>query len=259
MSSKKNKHTAKWLLAVSILALIPVSLFVWSTFRREKLADKARFVNYPAFGIDIPVNYMIHGIDVSSYQETIYWPAVKAMNVNGIRLGFTFIKATEGLSSIDKFFASNWQKAKQDSIVRGAYLFFLATKDGKEQAQNFINTVKLEKGDLPPVIDIEQLYGVSPSLMRVRVLECLQTLEAYYKVRPLLYSYADFYQNYLGKDFNDYPLWVAHYLEKEKPRINRDWTFWQHNDAGKVNGIVTDVDFNAFKGDSIAFQKLLVQ
>ena len=70
------------------------------------------------------------------------------------------------------------------------------------------------------------------------------------------YLRTDFYEKYLGSEFNDYPLWVAHYDEPEKPRIEREWLFWQHSESGHVNGIATKVDFSVFNGDSTAFQKL---
>ncbi len=84
-------------------------------------------------------------------------------------------------------------------------------------------------------------------------------LEAYYHVRPIIYSYVDFYERNLGKDFDDYPLWIAHYLQKQRPRIKRDWLFWQFNEAGRVNGILQNTDFNVFNGDSTQFQELLIQ
>jgi lysozyme len=52
---------------------------------------------------------------------------------------------------------------------------------------------------------------------------------------------------------------VAHYLAKNKPRVKRDWNFWQHNEAGHVNGITGFVDFNVFNGDSADFQQLLIK
>ena len=221
--------------------------------------DRAKALRYTAFGIDMPANYSIHGIDVSSYQETIDWASVKEMEINKIKIGFAFIKATEGLNDADKLFKRNWQATKKDSITRGAYLFFLATKSGDKQARNFIKQVQLSKGDFPPVLDVEELYNVNPSIMRTRVKECLKTLEATYKVKPIIYSYANFYENYLGKEFDNYPLWIAHYFEKEKPRTSREWTFWQHSDKGRVNGIAGDVDFNVFKGDSLDFKNLLIK
>jgi lysozyme len=51
-------------------------------------------------------------------------------------------------------------------------------------------------------------------------------------------------------------LWVAHYLVKDKPRIKRNWIFWQHNESGHVNGIASFVDFNVFNGDSASFEML---
>ena len=259
MDTKKNK-TFWWLVIASVVVALPTAAYFISTILRVKKIEKAKIVTYTAFGIDIPGNYIIHGIDISSHQNYIHWPAVKAMEIKKIKIGFAFIKATEGLNDTDKFFKFNWKQLKEDSITRGAYLFFLATKSGKKQAENFIKTLpQLETGDLPPVLDVEELYGVKPDVMRARVQECLNTLEAAYKIKPIIYSYADFYENNLGKQFNNYPLWIAHYFEKEKPRVSRDWNFWQHSEKGKVNGITTNVDFNVFKGDSAAFRNMLVK
>ena len=117
----------------------------------------------------------------------------------------------------------------------------------------------MEPGDLPPVLDVEETYGVPPQRLRQRVLEFLQTVEEYYKVKPILYTNVDFYQYYLKDQFDQYPLWVAHYLQKERPRIYREWAFWQHNEAGRVNGIAAYVDFNVFNGDSTDFSNLLIR
>jgi len=222
------------------------------------LERRAHFVRYQAFGIDIPTNYSIHGIDVSKYQEVIDWESVKQMNVEGIQLSFAFIKATEGLNNEDHYFRRNWKKTKEAGLTRGAYHFFLATKSGRVQAENFISTVEIQPGDLPPVLDIEQTYGVPYAKLRERVKEWLVTVENYYGVKPIIYTYVDFYDQVLRDEFDNYPLWVAHYLQKEKPRIYRDWHFWQHNEQGRVNGIVYRVDFDVFNGDSTEFKHLLV-
>jgi len=94
--------------------------------------------------------------------------------------------------------------------------------------------------------------------VRERVREWLVTVENYYGVRPIIYANVDFYQQVLKDEFDDYPLWVAHYLQKEKPRIYRDWHFWQYSEQGHVNGIFCRVDFNAFNGDSTEFKNLLI-
>jgi lysozyme len=143
-------------------------------------------------------------------------------------------------------------------MVRGAYHFFLAPKSGRAQARNFISVVELEKGDLPPVLDVEQTYGTSAEQLRKNVKEYLETVEQYYGVTPIIYTNVDFYKFYLKDEFDDYPLWVAHYLQKEKPRIYRNWHFWQYSELGRVNGIFSKVDFNVFNGDSTEFKKLLI-
>lgn len=144
-------------------------------------------------------------------------------------------------------------------MPRGAYHFFIASKSGKAQAENFIETVDLLKGDLPPVLDIETTNGTSAENIKLRAKDFLKALETHYKVRPIIYTNVDFYDNFLGDDFKDYPLWVAHYLVKDKPRIERNWIFWQHSDVGHVSGIDAFVDFNVFNGDSADFKKLLIK
>lgn len=220
--------------------------------------SRPKFVRYPGFGIDLPSRYDIHGIDVSRYQYSIDWPEVKAMQVKQVNIGFCFMKATEGLNSVDPYFRYNWRLTKKTGIPRGAYHFFNPSKNGKDQAQHFIDQVSLLPGDLPPVLDVEQLNGISPVLLRQRVNECLTALESHYKVKPILYTNAGFYKDYLGEAFDEYPLWVAHYLVRDKPRVKRNWVFWQHNEQGRVNGIDAPVDFNVFHGDSSAFKSLLL-
>jgi lysozyme len=253
---KKDQGKIWWLVVPVLLVTIASISYVW--YRSEKIRS-AKFVRYPGFGIDIPANYEIHGIDVSKHQSYIDWQSVRRMKAKDIKIGFAFIKATEGLGNVDKQFRRNWLKADEANIPKGAYHFFLATKSGKAQAQNFISTVKLQPGDLPPVLDIEQLYGVRPEKMRKEIKDWLRLVEDHYNVRPIIYTYVNFYSNFLANEFDDYPLWVAHYLEKDKPRINKPWLFWQHNETGRVNGILSPVDFNVFNGDSSDFRKLLVK
>jgi lysozyme len=256
MTSRRKKKLIRFTLGftVLIIALVGAWMFYqWMMYR------KAKFTRYPEFGIAIPEAYSIHGIDVSRYQHTIAWEEVKAMQVKNIRLGFAFIKATEGIGNTDPEFKRNWRRSKSNGIIRGAYHFFIATKDGKMQAENFIDKVELQPGDLPPVLDVEQLYGTATTQLKKEVKEWLDVVENYYQVRPIIYTNIDFYKRHLGSDFDNYPLWVAHYYEENQPRIGRGWLFWQHNDAGNVNGITSKVDFNVFSGDSLEFRSLLIK
>lgn len=256
---RKNKvERLLWVAVIFGIAGFALYFFLQQQWEKEQ-EKKAGFVHFTAFGIDLPTGYTIQGIDVSSHQDAISWPAVKAMKVGAVQLGFVYIKASEGLNDADKKFRRNWINAKAAGMTTGAYHFFLATKSGKAQAQNFMKQVQLQKGDLPPVLDIEQLYGVKPEQMRSRAKEWLSTVEEHYGIKPVIYSYADFYERNLGREFDAYPLWVAHYFEPENPRINRPWTFWQHSDKGRVNGVNGMVDFNVFNGDSAQWKKILIK
>jgi lysozyme len=77
-------------------------------------------------------------------------------------------------------------------------------------------------------------------------------------VKPIIYTNVDFYKRNLGTCFDNYPLWVAHYYQPSQPRIKRDWLFWQHSEEGRVNGILSKVDFNVFGGDSLEFRSILM-
>ena len=255
MPRRRKPAFSKWLLIFCLL--IVVALGTWFAVRWIAYR-KAKFTRYPEFGISIPNEYQIHGIDVSRYQHIIAWEEVAAMKVGTIRLGFVFIKATEGIGNMDPQFQRNWRKTRQNDLVRGAYHFFIASKDGKMQAQNFIRRVELEPGDFPPVLDVEQRNGVSKATLQKEVRAWLQTAEAYYHVKPIIYTNVDFYNQNLGSEFDDYPLWVAHYYQQDQPRISRRWAFWQHSDKGNVNGITSKVDFNVFRGDSADFIDLLM-
>jgi len=252
----KTKQTPVKRIFISIIILPAFAMVAYYGFR---IMYKPKFIHYTGFGIDIPVNYTIHGIDVSHHQSDIDWDEVKAMQIKDIKIGFGFIKATEGIENVDEQFKDNWLAAKRANIPRGAYHFYNPSRNGKAQAQNFIDNVRLSKGDLPPVLDIEQVNGTPIIKIQQGVIDWLEAVEAHYNVKPIIYTNASFYNNVLGDKFDEYPLWVAHYLVKDKPRIQRSWTFWQHNETGQVNGIDSYVDFNVFNGDSAAFKELLIK
>lgn len=224
------------------------------------IGDNPHYRTYKSFKIRIPSGYQIHGIDVSYAQGKIDWRKVRAMKEDSVKVSFAFVKATEGLLIVDSYFKRNWREAPKAGITCGAYHFFRPKKNGLWQARFFLQNVKMEKGDLPPVADIETLDGVTPQNMRKELKAFLKHVEGKTGIKPLIYTNITFYQDYLAGYFDDYPLWIAHYYQ---PRLklggSTDWRFWQHSDKARVNGINHAVDFNVFKGDSLSFQALLVE
>jgi lysozyme len=190
MLTAKQKKQARKIVLAGVAALLLI-ITVWLLYQRLTYR-KAKMTRYPEFGIAIPENYSIHGIDVSKYQSMIAWEEVRAMKVKNIQLGFAFIKATEGIGNTDPHFKRNWKKSKDAGVIRGAYHFFIASKDGRMQAENFIDKVELEPGDMPPVLDAEQLNGTSADQLKKEMKKWLDIVENHYGVKPVIYTNVDF-------------------------------------------------------------------
>ena len=207
--------------------------------------------SYPSFGIELPADYELHGIDVSRHQRDIDWDAVSRMEHNNISFSFAFIKASEGRTVVDDYFKENWREAKEAGLLRGAYHFYRPHLTAEEQASLFFRMVqKLEKGDLPPVLDIEMRGSCPPARLKKNLKRWLVLVEKKYGMKPILYTNYGFYKSYLtGSEFKKYPLWIAHYKTPDLNYKMNDWHFWQHSDRGRVNGIRGTVDFNVFKGE----------
>ncbi len=244
----KNK-SKKWLYLLGVFA------FAYALVDHFLLQKIPKI--YPDFGVSIPSGYTVHGIDVSKYQKDIDWKLVSAMRDKGAKLDFAIIKATEGVNLMDKCYKYNWKGCKENGLIRGAYHYFHPNQDGKKQAEYFIKNTCIEGGDLAPVVDVEETNGVKNETLKTRLKDCLHTLQDKYNCKPIIYCNVDFYRAHLAPDFDNYPLWGAHYYVN-KPDINRDWTIWQHNDRGHVNGIDANVDFNTINGTLMNLKSLCV-
>jgi len=185
---------------------------------------------------------IIAGFDVSEYQGNINWKVIDS--VENKKVSFVFIRATVGFDKIDSKFYYNWSQAQKTNLIFGAYHYFRPDEDAKLQAQLFIKTVKLKKGNLYPVLDIEkQPQNQSMVELKKELKIWLDLVEKKYKVKPIIYSGQRFYEDFLCDDFADYPFWIANYnffAEKIKP----NWQIWQFSEKGYINGVETLVDLN---------------
>ncbi len=213
-----------------------------------------------SFGIIMPKGYSVHGIDISKHQGTIDWDRVSKMKKNDIHISFAFIKATEGITRQDNKFETNWKLSAQHGILRGAYHFYYPSRNADKQADNFIKVVKLSKGDLPPVVDIEHSNGKSAKKICDDLKVFIERLEKQYDVKPIIYTNINFYNTYLIGRFDDYPLWIAGYFDHDRfyNEFKTPWILWQHSEKGKVDGIRGNVDFNVFKGSLEKLEKIRI-
>ena len=188
------------------------------------------------------------GLDVSEFQGKIDWTLVETVD-DSYPLEFVFIRATAGDDRVDGQFAANWLGAKKRKMIRGAYHYYRPNENSLEQAQLFIKTVHLRKGDLPPVLDIEKLpKGQSLDSLKIGLRRWLKAVEAHYKVKPIIYTGEKYYDDFLMEDFSDYLFWIANYnFYREK--IGEEWLFWQFTEKASVKGIKGNVDVNIYNGD----------
>jgi lysozyme len=234
-----------WLVGGLLLLLAIIT--VVRKVRREPEMD---WKPVSAFGIQLPMRYAIHGIDVSRHNDRINWERVRQVESDGIRLQFVFIKATEGATLADRHFERNWDGARKANLRRGAYHFYHPTRDPLKQANNFIRRVELQSGDFAPVVDFEVVNRQSDSTIINGLRLWLETIEEHYHVRPIIYTNGSLYKRYIKGNLDKYPLWIADYSAAHLRTYPSDNLYlWQHNDAGAVRGIRGSVDFNAFVMD----------
>ena len=195
------------------------------------------------------------GFDVSEYQSEIDWEQTYHID-ESFELSFVFIRATAGKNKVDSRFKENWKASKERELIRGAYHYYRPNENSIEQAENFIKTVKLQKGDLPPVLDIEKLpKSQSIDSLKVGLRRWLKKVEKHYKVKPIIYSGESYYADFLKEEFSEYPLWIANY-NFWRNHLEDDWLFWQFTEKAQIQGIEGMVDVNIFNGNK---NKLLLK
>lgn len=207
----------------------------------------------------------VSGVDVSRYQHpknsAIDWRAVKKSGQM-----YTFIKATEGTTVKNAYFAADWRDSGKAGVYRGAYHFARPTRaagSAVSQANAFVKVIGHQRlpGTLPPVLDLESNTArMSPAEMITWTRAFLKTVESKTGRRPIIYSYPGFWSASMGgtRAFAAYPLWIAHYTSAKSPRTTgwQRWTFWQYTSSGAVNGIRGAVDRNRFNGTKAQLDKL---
>jgi lysozyme len=185
----------------------------------------------------------IQGMDVARYQ-----------GASGIHV--VYMKATEGKDYVDPAFAENWRKARLSGIAHGAYHFMTWCSTAAQQAAWFIKNVPDDPTALPPVLDLEWNHGSSCKnkfdkadvLEKIRVM--LAAMEKHTGKMPIIYTDIAFHHDILEGEHFDNAFWLRSTAAEPPERYgNRRWMLWQWTQTGVLNGVVGEVDRNAFYGD----------
>lgn len=215
----------------------------------------------------------VYGIDISKYQKGWDWKNLSLFaDAEGqVFAGaprnhdfpqpslFVIMKATEGADLQDPSYVSNVEQARKARIVKGAYHFMTTQSDIESQISNFKQNAVVEKGDFPPVLDIEipdsRIKAVGQRNVQQMALRWLKDIEEYYGVKPIIYTNDRFRRKYLsGPEFKPYDFWVARYSDKEP---TGDWLMWQYTQTGRARGVKASVDINLFSGNYSDFLKYI--
>ena len=199
----------------------------------------------------------VPGIDVSSYQGTVDWNAVRASGKE-----FTFIRTVKRDTTVDTDFSANWKGAKSAGVLRGPYLFFAPSVDVDKQLTALAAALDAEgglaPGDLPVVLDVEVDDMLPIATVAARAADWLTKAEARFGIKPLVYTSASFATPMNGA-LASWSLWVANY-KVTCPDLPGGWTtfaFWQSG-QGTTPGIAGAVDVNVFNGTRAQLDELLV-
>ncbi len=269
VNNKKNKNKFSFnYTKLLFIGLFIFGLFVTTYHYREALLYYFSFKTHKKQKIDKVAQARIFqilekysnnviGIDVSQFQGEINWKQVDTIE-NKFLIKYVFVRATAGNDKVDSRFAYNWEKAKKYHFIRGAYHYYRPNENSIEQAKLFIKTVKLQKGDFPPVLDIEKLpEDQSIDSLKVGLKRWLNYVDKHYNAKPIIYTSQKYYTDFLRDEFAEYTFWIANYNFFVES-INDDWLFWQFTEKGQIDGIDEKVDINIYNGTPKMLNYLLL-
>jgi GH25 family lysozyme M1 (1,4-beta-N-acetylmuramidase) len=186
------------------------------------------------------------GSDVSGHQGNVDWSTAWA---NGSR--FAYVKATEGTTYTNPYFAQQYNGSYNVGMIRGAYHFALPNvSSGATQAAWFVGHGGGWSADgrtLPPALDIEYnpygatCYGLSQSAMVSWIRDFSNSVQSRTGRYPTIYTTTNWWTTCTGNDASfgaTNPLWIARY-STAVGTLPAGWsyqTIWQYSDAGALPG-----------------------
>ena len=222
----------------------------------------------------------IYGIDISKYQHVIgkkkyaiNWRNLRITHLGNISkktisghvnypIKFIYVKSTEGATMLNPYYRQDYLSARAHGFKVGSYHFFSTISPASLQARQFLKRSILQRGDFPPVLDVEptkeqiqKMGGISVLFARVRT--WLRMVERETGVKPILYINQTFVNKYLNlaPDLKQkYLIWIARYGEY-KPDVHL--IYWQLCPDGRVSGIHGEVDINVFNGYKDTYEKFI--
>lgn len=192
------------------------------------------------------------GVDLSEYQGEVNFEKLK-------KQGFEFVMlriggrgyGSEGKMYVDTNYHSYYKAAKDAGLKVGGYFFSQAknAEEGKEEADFVMNSIYGMDFDYPVAFDWELIEGdtartddVGPTDLTDAAISFCETLKAE-GYEPIIYANIHLmYQKYELERLKSYDFWIADY--EDNPSMYYNFTMWQYDIEGQVDGINGNVDMN---------------
>ena len=192
----------------------------------------------------------VMGIDVSKWNGN--WDAGKAKAAGAV---FVFIKSSQACF-VDERFVANWKKAREAGLLRGAYHYLDYARPARDQANFFADLLHDDPGDLPPVVDYEQIREDNNTALARSYLKDFVEQMVTRGHNPIIYTSPGFWKTYgePSSYWYQFPLWIANYTSAAAPIISTpwlNWNFWQFSKKGPgaiFGSEALDIDVNRFNG-----------
>ena len=193
-------------------------------------------------------------IDVSRFNNSIDWNAVKASGVDYaiIRVGYRGYES--GKLVMDSRFEENMQGAIAAGIKVGAYIVTQAvnTSEAVEEASFIVNACKKYNISLPLCIDVESAGGGAGRGDKISVSTRTAVINAFSQTirsagyTPMLYASKSWLENKIntGSVYGYCNIWIARY--NDTLGYGSRYDMWQFTSSGSVNGISGSVDISAW-------------
>lgn len=197
----------------------------------------------------LSMNGGVLGIDVSKWNGTIDWNAVKSSGISFVVIRCGYRGSSTGVLVKDPMFEANIKGATKAGLKVGLYFFSQAVneKEAVEEASMAIALAKDYKISYPIFIDTEwtsggRANGISKDTRTAVCKAFCETIKSA-GYTPGVYACKSWYQDSLNvSSLNGYKIWLAQYASQ--PTYSSRYDMWQYSDKGKVNGISTNVDMN---------------
>ena len=190
----------------------------------------------------------VMGIDVSKWNGTIDWAAVKNSGISYVIIRCGYRGSSEGTLIEDPKFKTNIEGAAKAGLKVGVYFFTQAIDEVEavEEASMVLELVKNYKISYPIFLDVEPSGGRADKIDKAtRTAVCKAFCETIKKAGYTAGIYAN--KTWLNEKLDasalsSHKIWLAQYAAT--PTYSGKYDLWQYSSTGRVSGISGDVDLN---------------